>query len=79
LPLLLPIPLDGGGMVVPIASVIIGMGVSPLLATIADYLRILRIGFDLVAVIIGTALALAVLLAANALIGTELGLPNSFK
>jgi hypothetical protein len=45
---------------------------SPLLSAVADYLGILRVRGDLVAVIVVAAAALAIRLAADALLGTVL-------
>ena len=79
LPLLLPIPLSGVSVGLPVFFLVVRMVGSPLLSAVANYLGILRIRGDLVAVIVVAAAALAIRVAADALLGTVLqwlkGLP----
>jgi hypothetical protein len=70
LPLLLPIPLSGVSVGLPVFFLVARMVGSPLLSAVADYLGILRVRGDLVTVIVVPASALAIRLAADALVGT---------
>jgi hypothetical protein len=72
LPLLLPIPLSGVGVGLPVFFLVIRMVGSPLLSAVTNHLRVLRVRSDLVTVIVVAAAALAIRLAADALFGTVL-------
>ena len=66
--LLLPaVALDGGGMLLAVLAPVIGMAGAPLLWTIETDLPVFGIGGDLLAVIVGTAPALAVSAGADGL------------
>ena len=66
--LLLPaIVLDGGGMLLAVLAPVIGMAGAPLLRTVETDLPVLRIGGDLLAVIVGAAPAPAVYAVADGL------------
>jgi len=64
----LPVTLGGFGVRLPVGLLIIGMLRSPLFPAVLDYLRVQGIGSDLLPVVVGSAAALALRLAANALL-----------
>jgi hypothetical protein len=64
----LTIALSGLGMRAPVGLLIIGMLGAPLLPAVLDHLGIYRVGFNLVAMVIGPAMPLALQLAANPLL-----------
>jgi hypothetical protein len=68
LPLSLSVALGGFGMRAPVGLLIIGMLGAPLLLAVLDYLRIHRVGLNLLPMVIGPAMPLALWLAANALL-----------
>ena len=68
LPLSLTVALRSFRMGAPVGLLIIGMLGAPLLPAVLDYLRIHRVGLNLLPVIIGPAMPLALGLAANALL-----------
>jgi len=78
LALSLAIALGGLGVRLPIGSLIIGMFGLPLSPTVANHLRIQRIGSDLLPVVVGAAATLAFRLAANTLLkSVRRGLENA--
>ena len=68
--LTLPLAVARGGfrMGAPIGLLIIGMLLPPLLPAVLDHLRIDRVGLNLLPVVIGPAMPLALRLAADALL-----------
>jgi hypothetical protein len=68
LPLLVPVLLDCFWMCFPVLRLIARVGFPPLPLAIANYLGVLRIGDQLLPVIIGAALALTLGCAANSLL-----------
>jgi hypothetical protein len=68
LPLALPVALGCLGMRAPVGLLIIGVLGTPLLPAVLDYLRIHRVGLNLLPMVIGPAMPLALRLAANALL-----------
>ena len=66
----LAVVLGGFRMRAPVGLLIIGMLVPPLLPAVLDNLRIHRVGLNLPAVVIGTAVTLALSLAANTLLAS---------
>jgi len=73
LPLLPAISLRLRGVGPPVVLLVIAMGLAPLLAAVANHLDVLGIAYEFVAVVLSAAPALTIRLAANALIGPELG------
>jgi hypothetical protein len=69
--LLLPIPVSGGGIFLPVLLPVIGIAGAPFSGTIAADLAVLGIGGDFGAVIIGATTALALGSAANGLAALE--------
>jgi hypothetical protein len=63
-------------MRLPVSLLVIGMGVAPFLLAIDYDLGVYRVGVDFAAMIFGAPLALAWLLAADALVRAELGGPE---
>ena len=72
LPLQLPVSFGRGFMRLPVGSLVVGMGVAPFLPAVVDHLRVDRVGLDLAAMVFGAALALAIRLTAETLIGSIL-------
>ena len=68
--LVLPILFDRGWVFLPIAGLVIRVRRSPFLLTVANALGIHRVGLDLLAVIIGSSLPLAIRLATDVLHGS---------
>jgi len=71
--LALPISLGCLGMRAPVGLLIIGVLGTPLLPAVLDYLRIHRVGLNLLPMVIGPATPLALRLAANALLESKWG------
>lgn len=71
-PLHLPVTNDCGWMRLPVVFLIVGMGITPFLSAVADYLCVQRIGGDLAAVIFSVPLPLAFGFGADALVRAEL-------
>jgi hypothetical protein len=59
-------------MRLPVRSLVIGMGVTPFLPAVVDHTRVDRVGLDLAAMVFGAAVALAIRLAAETLVGSIL-------
>lgn len=59
-------------MRLPVVFLIVGMGITPFLSAVADYLCVQRIGGDLAAMIFGVPLPLAIWFGADALVRAEL-------
>lgn len=57
----------------PVVLLVLGMGLSPLLAAVPNDLGVLGIAFELVALILSAASALTIRLTADALIGPKFG------
>jgi hypothetical protein len=72
LPLLLPIPLGCVGVGLPVVFLVIRMIGTPLLSAVANYLGVLRVRGDLVAVVVVAAAALTARLTADTLVRTVL-------
>jgi hypothetical protein len=71
--LLLAVPLDRGRVLLPVLPPVIRIAGPPLSQTVQADLAVFRVGGDLLAVIVGAALALAIGLAADRLLWTEAG------
>jgi hypothetical protein len=64
---LLPVPLDDGGMLLSVTPPVVGMSGAPFLRAVQTDLSILRVGRDLLAMVVGATPTLAIRIAAHRL------------